>query len=192
MPAVVGSPVLAWELVPTAVGELLIAALRSDARARPRLARVELGQRDGLAGLEQLARERFEAAALVRDASFLAPVARQLVEYGRGERRSFELELDPGGSEFQRAVWAGLRAIPFGATCTYAQLARRIGRPRALRAVGQANGANPLPLVVPCHRVLASSGLGGFSGAPEFKLRLLAHEGSLLPGLADLEPAQDD
>lgn len=181
-----GAPsVLAWDRIQTALGEFWIAARRTD--FAPRLARLDLGGREGQAGLERLAAERFDDARLERDEDYLAPIRQQLEQYAEGERRSFELELDPGGTEFQRAVWDALCTIPFGATWTYAQLARAVDRPGGQRAVGRANGANPLPLVVPCHRVLSSAGLGGFSGLPEYKLRLLSHEGVLLPGLAHWE-----
>jgi O-6-methylguanine DNA methyltransferase len=85
--------------------------------------------------------------------------------------------LDLGGTPFQRAVWSAARAIPFGETRTYAQVAAAVGRPGAARAVGQALGANPVPLLVPCHRVVATGGgLGGFTGGLEMKARLLALE----------------
>lgn len=82
----------------------------------------------------------------------------------------------PVATEFQRAVWRALQQIPSGATCSYAQIAAAVGRPRAARAVGTACGANPLPLFVPCHRVVSVSGLGGFSGGLAWKKRLLAAE----------------
>jgi methylated-DNA-[protein]-cysteine S-methyltransferase len=92
-------------------------------------------------------------------------VARELEEYFAGARREFTLPLAPAGTEFQRAVWAALRRIPYGETRSYGQLAAGLGRPHASRAVGQANARNPLPIVVPCHRVLAAGGgLGGYLG----------------------------
>ncbi len=102
---------------------------------------------------------------------------RQLVEYFAGVRRAFDLPLAPAGTEFQRQVWFALADIPYGATISYAQLAARVGRPSAFRAVGQANGANPLPIVLPCHRVVASGGgIGGYGGGLDLKRRLLALE----------------
>jgi methylated-DNA-[protein]-cysteine S-methyltransferase len=101
----------------------------------------------------------------------------QLREYFAGERVGFDIPLDLRGTPFQRAVWAGLLAIPFGETRSYSQLARAIGRPRAVRAVGAANGRNPIGLVVPCHRVIGASGaLVGFGGGLRVKRWLLAHE----------------
>ena len=106
----------------------------------------------------------------------LAEAVRQLQEYARGERREFQLELDLAGSEFELRVWNALRAIPWGQTRTYGEIARAIGEPEAARAVGRANGCNPLPIVVPCHRVVSSTGLGGFSAGLAWKQRLLALE----------------
>lgn len=108
----------------------------------------------------------------------LAFARRQLDEYFAGRRRRFDLPLQPIGTPFQRRVWEALASIPYGQTWTYADLARHIGRPGAMRAVGGANGRNPLPIVVPCHRVIGSDGsLTGFAGGVELKARLLALEG---------------
>ncbi|HEY0505011.1 MAG TPA: methylated-DNA--[protein]-cysteine S-methyltransferase [Lysobacter sp.] len=113
-------------------------------------------------------------------------VARQLREYFAGQRRDFELPLAPRGTDFQQAVWHTLASIPYGATISYAQLAQRVGRPSAVRAVGAANGRNPLPLVLPCHRVIGSDGsLTGFGGGLPTKEFLLRMEGAL-PVATDL------
>ncbi|MFT7382724.1 MAG: methylated-DNA-[protein]-cysteine S-methyltransferase [Urechidicola sp.] len=102
----------------------------------------------------------------------------QLAEYFAGERQSFSLTLCPTGTEFQVAVLQALRQIPYGATCSYGDVARAIGRPKAVRAVGAANGRNPLPIIIPCHRVIGSNGsLTGFGGGLPAKQWLLAHEG---------------
>ena len=107
----------------------------------------------------------------------LARAAAQLAAYWRGERGAFELPLDAGGTPFQRAVWDALRAVPPGTTASYAEIARRVGRPSALRAVGAAIGRNPLCVVVPCHRVVGSDGaLTGYAGGLERKRALLALE----------------
>jgi methylated-DNA-[protein]-cysteine S-methyltransferase len=101
----------------------------------------------------------------------------QLEAYFRGQLREFDLALAPVGTEFQRKVWSHLRTIPYGETTTYGEIARRLGRPSASRAVGAANGQNPLPIVVPCHRVIGASGaLTGFGGGLDVKRRLLALE----------------
>ncbi len=109
----------------------------------------------------------------------LAEARRQLDEYFAGKRRAFDLPLDPRGTSFQRAVWDELREVPFGQTVTYGELARRVGRPEAARGVGAAMAANPLPIVVPCHRVVGSSGgLTGFGGGLPRKRLLLEIEGA--------------
>ena len=100
--------------------------------------------------------------------------ARQLNEYFAGERREFELELAPEGTKFQVEVLEALRGIPYGETRTYRDIAVAVGRPKAVRAVGNANGRNPLPIVIPCHRVIGSDGsLTGFGGGIEAKRYLL-------------------
>jgi methylated-DNA-[protein]-cysteine S-methyltransferase len=107
----------------------------------------------------------------------LAEAERQLSEYFAGTRTEFELPLEPRGTEFQKKVWRSLRKIPFGTTKSYVEIARAIGSPRACRAVGAANGKNPLPIVVPCHRVVGANGaLTGFGGGLETKAKLLALE----------------
>ena len=118
-------------------------------------------------------------APLARDAgAHLDDARRQLDEYFAGTRRAFELRLAPRGTEFQRLVWFALAEIPYGATWSYAELARRVGRPKAVRAVGAANGANPLPIVLPCHRVIGADGsLVGYGGGLSAKRFLLDLEG---------------
>jgi methylated-DNA-[protein]-cysteine S-methyltransferase len=99
---------------------------------------------------------------------------RQLRAYFAGALKEFDLPLAPQGTRFQRAVWQALRSIPYGATASYGEIARRIGKPKAVRAVGGANGRNPLPIVVPCHRVIGSDGsLTGFGGGLTTKQKLL-------------------
>lgn len=107
----------------------------------------------------------------------LAQATRQLDEYFSGERTVFDLPLDPAGTEFQLLAWEALRTIPFGSTLSYAEQAGRMGDRRKARAVGAANGRNPISIVVPCHRVVGSSGsLTGFAGGLEAKRWLLQHE----------------
>jgi methylated-DNA-[protein]-cysteine S-methyltransferase len=108
----------------------------------------------------------------------LIDAERQLQEYFDGRRKAFDLKLDFSGTEFQRSVWSALLTIPYGETRSYAQIARQIGRPDAVRAVGAANGKNPISIVAPCHRVIGSTGkLTGFAGGLETKAFLLALEG---------------
>ena len=103
--------------------------------------------------------------------------ARQLREYFAGRRTQFDLPLEPEGTAFQRSVWRRLQEIPYGKTISYGELARRIGNPKASRAVGMANGANPIPIVIPCHRVIGADGtLTGFGGGLPIKRALLALE----------------
>ncbi len=109
-----------------------------------------------------------------REDRVLRSCASQLREYFAGERRQFDLPLAPGGTDFQRSVWQALEKIPYGERRSYRDLARAIARPKAVRAVGAANGRNPLPIVVPCHRVVGSDGsLTGFAGGLEAKKLLL-------------------
>jgi methylated-DNA-[protein]-cysteine S-methyltransferase len=106
-----------------------------------------------------------------------AEARRQVEQYFAGERTRFELELAGDGTPFQRAVWRALGEIPFGATASYGELARRLGRPQASRAVGRANGTNPIALVVPCHRVIGANGsLTGYAGGLPIKRALLDFE----------------
>jgi len=108
----------------------------------------------------------------------LLEAARQLQEYFAGTRTHFELELEFAGTEFQKNVWQALLDIPYGQTRSYAQIAAQIGRPKAVRAVGAANGRNPLSIVAPCHRVIGKSGeLTGYAGGLQAKELLLALEG---------------
>lgn len=108
----------------------------------------------------------------------LRETVHQLGEYFAGSRRCFELPLDFAGTEFQRQVWAALLTIPFGQTRSYSDIARQIGNPSAVRAVGAANGRNPISIIAPCHRVIgASGGLTGFAGGLPAKQYLLALEG---------------
>jgi methylated-DNA-[protein]-cysteine S-methyltransferase len=101
----------------------------------------------------------------------------QLEEYFAGQRTGFDDPMELDGTEFQQEVWRELSRIPYGETISYGELARRVGRPKGPRAVGQANGRNPIPIIVPCHRVLAGNGIGGYGGGLPMKRALLAVEG---------------
>lgn len=117
-----------------------------------------------------------------RDERALAEVRRQVHAYCAGELRAFELDLAPRGTDFQRTVWQALLEIPYGETVSYRELAVRIGKPAAVRAVGAANGANPIGLIVPCHRVIGADGsLTGYGGGLPLKRTLLLHEARHAP-----------
>ena len=122
-----------------------------------------------------------EGYAVEVDESKTALVRKELSEYANGDRRTFDVPLAFAGSEWQKAVWTELTRIPFGQTRSYGEIADSLGRPGAARAVGSANARNVLPVVVPCHRVIAADGtLGGFNGGLHLKERLLKHETSVL------------
>lgn len=113
----------------------------------------------------------------LRDDAVQPALREQLTAYFAGELREFDVPVAVAGTPFQRAVWAALREVPYGTTCTYGDLAAAIGRPTAVRAVGGANGRNPVCIVVPCHRVVGSGGsLTGYAGGVERKQHLLALE----------------
>ena len=112
----------------------------------------------------------------------LARARQQLAGYFAGQRTTFDLPLAAEGSDFEHRVWDALVKIPYGATMSYGELARRLGDARNARAVGAANGKNPIPIIVPCHRVIGANGdLTGFGGGVDRKRWLLEHEGALLP-----------
>lgn len=118
-----------------------------------------------------------------RNAAKVAFAAKQLNEYFAGERQDFDLPLHPIGTPFQVNVWHALARIPYGATISYGELARRIGQPEAVRAVGAANGRNPIPIILPCHRVIGADGsLTGFGGGLPTKRFLLAMEDQIARG----------
>lgn len=160
--------------------ETPIGALLAVVDAEDRLVRLEFLGVVAREDVEERLSER--GREVVHDDGAARDVARQLAEYFAGERRTFDLALAPEGTEFQLASWEALRDIPWGATRTYAEQAEAIGRPTAVRAVGRANGANPIPIVVPCHRVIGADGsLTGFGGGLPVKRALLELEGVLLP-----------
>lgn len=144
-----------------------------------------LASRKGVAGI--YFRQAIETTKLPREDRenrFLKKASRQLESYFRKDREDFSVALDLKGSAFQKEVWRSLRNIPYGQTVTYGDLAKEIGNPGAVRAVGLANAANPVSVIVPCHRVLGSKGkLTGYSGGLERKLMLLKLEGALLEGI---------
>ncbi len=122
-------------------------------------------------------RVRLSPLAEDKNHPVLLETERQLADYFAGKRKSFSLQFDFAGTDFQKEVWQALATIPFGETRSYAQIAAQIGRPKAVRAVGAANGKNPISIIVPCHRVIGSNGkLTGFAGGLETKATLLKLE----------------
>lgn len=137
------------------------------------------------ADAERHAAKHASGRSVVFDGARCEPVERQVAEYIAGRRRRFELPLAPEGTAFQQDVWRALTAIPYGRMVGYGELARQLGRPQASRAVGRANGTNPIPVVVPCHRVVGANGdLTGYGGGLERKRFLLRLEGALPRPLA--------
>ncbi len=147
-----------------------------------------VGRPGVLCGLYLASHERCRTPdpSWTEDAETFGDVRRQLDDYFAGARVDFELELDlTDGTTFQTEVWQALRGIPFGETISYGELARRIGRPAAVRAVGSANGRNPVSIIVPCHRVIGADGsLTGYGWGTERKAWLLDHERGRVPVVA--------
>jgi methylated-DNA-[protein]-cysteine S-methyltransferase len=155
-----------YKLMPSPVGQLTLVARDGKLSAilweKERANRVRLGQ------LQE-----------ANSSPVLLETERQLQEYFAGTRSQFTLELDFSGTAFQKQVWQALLTIPFGETRSYSQIARQIGNPKAVRAVGAANGRNPISIIAPCHRVIGASGeLTGFAGGLQAKQYLLALEGT--------------
>ncbi len=140
-----------------------------------------VGGDDGLAAIlwenDDPGRVRLNIVAEQPDHPLLVETERQLNDYFAGRRQAFTVRLDFTGTDFQKQVWRALLAIPFGETRSYGEIARRLGKPAAVRAVGAANGRNPISIIAPCHRVIGTDGkLTGFAGGLEAKAFLLAHE----------------
>jgi methylated-DNA-[protein]-cysteine S-methyltransferase len=151
-----------WTVISTPVGEMMV-----------------IGDDDALHFVhlpDSFDRAAFDAGRAGRPAAVRA-AAEQIDAYFRGDLKEFSLPLDPAGTDFQRRVWFALAGIDYGATESYGELAARVGNPKACRAVGLANGRNPIPLVLPCHRVIGADGsLTGYGGGLQLKQRLLDHE----------------
>jgi methylated-DNA-[protein]-cysteine S-methyltransferase len=157
-----------WWRVATPVGEMLLAG------SPEALHHILLPNAAGRAACSLHGKREGQPAA-VKEAK------RQLEEYFAGSRREFDLPLEPVGTELQRTVWLALASIPYGETASYGEIAARVGRPTASRAVGAAIGRNPLPVVLPCHRVIGSTGrLVGYGGGLDLKAQLLEHEQRVL------------
>jgi O-6-methylguanine DNA methyltransferase len=156
--------------VETPIGALRLASTESG------LAYVELPRAAGC-GMAGWLHHHLPSVRRVESREHNRAAIEQILEYLAGERKEFDLPLDLRGTDFQRQVWDELRKIPFGDHRSYREIAVAVGRPKAVRAVGAANGSNPVSLVVPCHRVINSDGkLGGYAGGLELKARLLAME----------------
>lgn len=173
--------VVYYDSLPTPIGEVYAAVTDQG------VVSVDFGLADEAAYLEHLRQHHFTQpeVAFARAPERVASVTRQLGEYFRGEREGFDFPVDLRGlTDFQRAVLQATREVPPGEIVSYKEIARRIGRPKAVRAVGNALGRNPVPILIPCHRVISMDGsLGGYSGGggSQTKARLLALEG-VLPG----------
>jgi O-6-methylguanine DNA methyltransferase len=160
-----------------------LVALEFDARL-PGQQTIRPNPRD-LRSERQGSESRPEAVHFEPSESGLRPYVRELEEYFSGSRRQFDFALDLRGTEFQLACWHALVAIPYGETRSYGDIARAVGRPQGFRAVGMANNRNPIAIVVPCHRVIASDGtLCGYGGGLDIKRKLLELEGALSGTLA--------
>ncbi len=163
-----------WDIIETPLNEF--AAWVDD---KGRVVRLYLSPK-GAAKIDPLAQRKPAA---------LSDVRRQLGEYAKGKRQAFDLELAAQGPDFNRRVWTALQGIPFGTTTSYGALAKTIGHPGAARAVGAANGANPIALIVPCHRVIGANGsLTGYAGGLPLKRKLLQHEARVIGAPFDLFP----
>lgn len=136
---------------------------------------------DSLDDLQAKFAKKVKQAEWIHSVEHVAPYKQQLDEYFNGERDVFDMPLDLRGTEFQKKVWNAIYQVPFGKTCSYQDIAEAIGNPKAVRAVGTATGKNPVPIVVPCHRIITSSGtLGGFGGGLPLKVELLKIEGIVI------------
>ncbi len=140
------------------------------------IGRLVLGEENGFLTRVSF-HEEIATPYLIDKTPFLGEVEKQLQEYFRGERTTFFLPLNPKGTEFQKKVWQALQRIPYGATASYGEIARQIDNPKAARAVGMANNKNPISIVIPCHRVIGSTGkLVGYGGGMDKKVFLLELE----------------
>jgi len=159
---------ISYAFTPTPIGTLLL--VQSEA---------------GLLSIRFEGRDDVPEPGWIHNPAALSEVIRQRAEYFDGQRQTFDLPLAPAGTPFQQEVWQALRAIPYGETVSYGEIARQIGKPDAVRAVGAANGKNPIPIIVPCHRVIGSNGtLTGYAGGLSIKEALLALEHRITTGQA--------
>jgi len=169
------SEVLRHTWADTALGRLLV-TVDGD-----RLVHVSVRPEGALERLGAWAARHFPQIPIREDSEGLACIRAEFLDWAEGRATGFTTPIDLRGTPFQLACWRQMQGIPYGGMITYRELARRVGQAGSFRAVGQAAGANPLPVVVPCHRVVAAAGLGGFTGGMTLKRRLLELEGALLP-----------
>lgn len=178
-------------LLPTLAGPLLAVADEDGLRHLSVLAEVDSWPLVLADVAHELGARARQEATLTEDRDHFKPLTRQLGEYFAGERQAFDLPLVPRGTTFQQRVWQQLRRIPFGELRTYSQLAGDLDEPKAARAVGQAAAQNPLPILIPCHRLLGTRGrLVGFAGGTDLKARLLRLEGHTLAAGQRVRPPQ--
>ncbi|MFA6236525.1 MAG: methylated-DNA--[protein]-cysteine S-methyltransferase [Bacteriovorax sp.] len=137
-----------------------------------------------LISLDNVSTDNFKQATKSDTHKILKLASKQLDEYFSGKRENFDLPIEPHGTPFQQKAWKALMKIPYGKVWSYGEQAKFLKSPKASRAVGGANGANPIPIIIPCHRVVGSTGkLTGYSGGMKMKIDLLKHEGHLIDGL---------
>lgn len=161
---------LFWNILESSWGEILIVANLKG------IVRITLPGDNASKILNGLSKNR-DTILTHKNTNMIAQAKKQIVEFLRGERDEFHLELNPQGTDFQKRVWNALKKIPYGQTRCYQDIAKSVGSPKAMRAVGMANNKNPIPIVVPCHRVIGKNGdLVGFGGGLPLKKRLLKLE----------------
>jgi methylated-DNA-[protein]-cysteine S-methyltransferase len=155
----------------TEIGELLLGSFGG------RLCLLGFGEKGTRRAVDDRIRKKLDARFVEQNDEVLEKTRKQLEEYLNGDRKEFDIRLLMVGTDFQKRVWKALMRVPYGATCTYGQIAKDIGSPRAVRAVGNANRANPISIIVPCHRVIGSDGeLVGYGGGLSLKKWLLMLE----------------
>lgn len=165
---------LFWNILETSWGNILIVASHRG------LVRVTLPGDSIAKVLNDLSKDR-DVILTNKNTTLIQLAKKQILEYLEGKRETFRLDLDPKGTEFQKKVWNSLQKIPFGKTCSYQDIAKSVDSPLAVRAVGMANNKNPLPIIVPCHRVIGKNGqLVGFGGGLPLKEKLLNLESTVL------------
>jgi AraC family transcriptional regulator, regulatory protein of adaptative response / methylated-DNA-[protein]-cysteine methyltransferase len=163
-------PMITYSISPSSIGKILVASSRKG------VCMVSMGE--SAAELERVLHDRFPSESVSKDNAGMEKTVRAIRDMIDGKRAPGSMKFDLQGTDFQKKVWAELLRIPAGKTCSYAEIAERIGHPNAYRAVANACGANPVAIAVPCHRVIASGGkIGGYGGGLARKRKLLTNEG---------------